>query len=59
MHEKAQRAHDVKMSRINVDATLFRTDVDMTSFWHQMSTGSGGLALQNLIRVYFLLDTKR
>ena len=47
-----------KWRRINVDATWFCTDVDMTSFWHQMPTGSGGLTLHNLIRVCVLLDTK-
>ena len=58
MHEKAQRAHDVKWRRINVSATWWRRiDVDTTSFWHQMPTGPGWLTLHNLIRVYFSLDT--
>ena len=35
--DNAQRAHDIKLRRINVDATCF-IDVDTTSFWHQMST---------------------
>ena len=41
LHEKAQRAHDVKI-------TLIR---------RQMPTGPGRLTLHNLIRVNFLPDT--